>query len=125
MSAVAVHHGTIRVVTKRRVVLAVILLAVVVGAVGLVTRVDWDSESHFCTTQLSVAGVGGRDAALQDQGSPGRDGCDLGDNGVTLERVRMEYELDYDCLLRNRSGEVVASTTPNRADGTCGQPVGR
>jgi hypothetical protein len=30
--------------------------------------------------------------------------------------------LGFDCTIRSPAGEVVASTTPNRNDGTCGMP---
>jgi hypothetical protein len=65
--------------------------------------------------------VDGSQVALEDQGAR-TDGCSLGDHDVTLERVAMDFELYYDCLVRDRAGNVIASMTPNRPDGTCDQP---
>lgn len=55
---------------------------------------------------------------MEDQGSPGKDGCDvskapMGDDFNLL--------LGYDCKVRERDGNVVAEVPANRSDGTCGQ----
>jgi hypothetical protein len=71
-----------------------------------------------CTAQGQMAVVDGETVALEDHGFPGRDPCDIGrTDGAGDMNV-----LGFDCRVRTPAGEVVASTTPNRADGTCGRP---
>jgi hypothetical protein len=62
---------------------------------------------------------------LQDQGQPGRheekdESCSRdfrATNGIAGLNM-----LGFDCKLRDEAGVVVGSMTPNRPDGTCGQP---
>ena len=72
-----------------------------------------------CAAQAPMAVVvAGETVALKDHGLPGRDGCDVGrTDGAGDMNV-----LGFDCMVRTPAGDVVASTTPNRADGTCGLP---
>ena len=67
-----------------------------------------------------VAGLGDRFVSLQDQGGPGRDDCDRGPvpHGDDAPHLLV---LGYDCKVRDHTGAVTATTTPNRLDGTCGQ----
>jgi len=75
------------------------------------------SRESFCSAPLAVTTVDGRTVALQDQGAPGRDGCELPRVGTKTFDV-----LGLDCRVRTDRNVVIASTTPNRSDGTCGQP---
>ena len=74
-------------------------------------------RESFCSAPLAVTTVDGHRVALQDQGAPGRDGCELPRIGTKDFDV-----LGLDCRVRTNKNVVVASTTPNRSDGTCGQP---
>ncbi|CAN5691058.1 hypothetical protein BH10ACT1_BH10ACT1_02390 [soil metagenome] len=76
-----------------------------------------EPTSRFCTTGLAFREVGGRSVQLQDQGAPGRDGCD----GDELAPGSRSEVLGYDCRVRSASGDVVETVGPNRPDGTCGQ----
>jgi hypothetical protein len=78
----------------------------------------------FCSTGLPISTVDGQTVVLQDHGRPGRhkeDNPCIGDydspNGVAGFNT-----LGFDCKLRDVNGLVVGTSTPNRADGTCGQP---
>jgi hypothetical protein len=95
------------------VVAVVMVLAAV--SIALAKR----SGGFSCAAQAPMAFVDGETVALEDHGFPGRDGCDIGrtDEGAGDMNV-----LGFDCRVRTPAGDVVASTTPNRADGTCGQP---
>ncbi len=69
---------------------------------------------------MAFATVNGQFVELQDQHAPGRqEESELcGDFG------RMEANMDvlgFDCKVRDPAGTVVATTTPNRKDGSCGQ----
>ena len=75
------------------------------------------TRESFCSEPLVVTRVDGHPVALQDQGAPGRDGCELPRVGTKEFDV-----LGLDCRVRTDRNVVVASTTPNREDGTCGQP---
>jgi hypothetical protein len=77
----------------------------------------------FCTAGLSFVDVGGVPYAYEDQGGPGRDGCDggemLGDR--PLDGFGDGY-IGFDCRIHDGS-DVTDDTVipPNRPDGTCGQ----
>jgi hypothetical protein len=71
-----------------------------------------------CTAQRQMAVVDGETVALEDRVFPGRDPCDI----VRTDGPGDMNVLGFDCRVRTPAGDVVASTTPNRADGTCGLP---
>jgi hypothetical protein len=102
--------------SKRPVVIALVVVALTVSAVVLYVRAE-STTSRFCTTGLAIGTVNGGMVALEDQGGPGRDGCD--DRHVAPS---LGYNvLGFDCKIRDPADVVVAVTTPNRSDGTCGQ----
>ncbi|MEY2446580.1 MAG: hypothetical protein QOH79_56, partial [Acidimicrobiaceae bacterium] len=69
-------------------VIAVALVLVRLGALDALT------ESKFCTQALAL--VPGTDIALEDQGSPGRDGCDIDRVGGAGDML----VLGFDCQTR-------------------------
>lgn len=100
--------------TIRVVVLVVLLIAVITG--GLIWRsLDRGPSEKFCTTALAFEEVHGRTVVDQDQGGPGKDGCDLPDHGTNTD---VGPTLGFDCKVRDGSGKVIDSV-PVRADGSC------
>ena len=80
-------------------------------------------EGHVvCDRVLHLKDLPQGTAALQDQGAPGRDGCDMTDHthgyGVGANTLPI---LGFDCRLRDAHGRVIARFPPNRPDGLCGQ----
>lgn len=78
---------------------------------------------EFCATGLAFTKIDDEMVALQDQASPGPSDCDLNVNHwlVTSEGAP-DKVVGFDCWVRERAKGVVATSTPNRNDGTCGQP---
>ena len=72
----------------------------------------------FCTMGLYAGGSGSVHMRTEDQGAPGRDGCD--------PQTADEPYLGFDCVVHypdDWPGErITAPAEPNRPDGTCGQP---
>lgn len=100
-----------------KVVVTVLVVVVLAGAVvGFVfTHRGRVPSETFCTMGLAMGSVHGRMVVLQDQGGPGRDGCDLPDHGSDTD---IGPTLGFDCKVRDRSGRVVDSL-PELPDGTC------
>jgi hypothetical protein len=103
--------------------LIVTSVATVVAVVTVLTAVSIALAKRSggfgsCTAQGPMVVVDGETVALEDHGLPGRDVCDV---GRTAGAGDMNV-LGFDCRVRTPAGEVVASTTPNLADGTCGRP---
>jgi hypothetical protein len=107
-------------VSKRPVIIARVVVVLAVSAAALFETRTTGSRMK-CESVLrgaEIEGIGG--VAFEDQGGPGRDGCDDRHAGAGLSwRV-----LGFDCKIRDPADVVVATTTPNRTDGTCGQPSG-
>lgn len=102
-----------------RKVLTVGAAGVVLVVVGLGAWFTWAArpqETRFCTMGLAMVEIDGHEAVFQDQGGPGRDGCDFD------ETSRYDRTLGFDCKVRASDGEVVAEVVPNRPGGTCGLP---
>lgn len=81
-----------------------------------VWALNQEGTETFCTLGLPIYEHDGARGTLEDNGEPGRDGCDGPDHnslGITL---------GFDCKVRSPEGEVVDEVEPNRADGTCGLP---
>jgi hypothetical protein len=95
----------------------VVAVVTVLAAVSI-TLAKRSGDFGSCAAQGQMAVVDGETVALEDHAFPGRDPCDVGRTHGTGDM----NVLGFDCRVRTPAGEVVASTTPNRADGTCGQP---
>ena len=108
---------------RRRLTFAATGVLVIAGAFLFAPLFVGHSQSQvFCTLGLSTSSVDGQLVALQDQHAAGRDDpaeqCgDIAPNGDAQMNT-----LGFDCKVRDARGSVVATTTPNRRDGTCGQP---
>ena len=78
---------------------------------------------RLCPLGFAFTKVDDEMVALQDQGKPGPGDCDLDVNQwlVTSEGAPTKV-IGFDCWMRERAKGVVATTAPNRPDGTCGQP---
>lgn len=99
---------------------------IAIGAVvGFAVLTDQPPTQHFCDTSLSIQEVtvaGARVlASLEDQGGPGRDGCDISEAPRIGSSGLSGLVVGYDCKVRAGGGEVVAEVSPDRPDGTCGQ----
>jgi hypothetical protein len=111
---------------RRPNVVAVLVLAIV-GVAGVGLWANDQGEPRFCKVGLAAREVDGHWAALQDQGDPGPDRCDMDEAPYTHYDVvgdrgdRGGLVLGFDCAVRDRDGEVVTIDDPNRPDGTCGQ----
>lgn len=98
----------------RVTVLVVLLIAAITG--GLVYHLNGRApDEKFCTMGLGIATVQGRTVVDQDQGGPGKDGCDLPDHGQYTD---VGPTLGFDCKIRAGSGEVIDSL-PRADDGSC------
>lgn len=101
------------------------LILVGVGAGWWNTRSETQAQPRFCTLGLAFTTIDGVQMPLQDQGSPGRDGCDDSDRprrSPVTSGIAEAPVVGFDCKARDVDGVVVATTQPNRPDGTCGQP---
>ena len=92
--------------------LSVLLLVAATGA--WVVR-SQPGEPKFCKASLAILVIDGHEVVPQDQGNPGRDGCDFGEIAEHYDRT-----LGFDCKIRTADGEVETELVPNRRDGTCG-----
>jgi hypothetical protein len=102
---------------RNRVVVGTLIAVVLtVGAVGFYARSE-STAPRFCTLGIAGGTVNGATVIYEDQGGPGRDGCD----GPEAGRGLGYNVLGFDCKVRDASDKVVAVTTANRSDGTCGQ----
>lgn len=92
----------------------VVLAAICAWPAALLQR---DDQTRFCTAGLAFVHLESGDVALEDQGDPGRDGCDdaTQPGGVDMPT------LGFDCRVRDRAGTVLETVPRNRSDGTCGQ----
>jgi hypothetical protein len=108
-----------------RIVVAVGVVVLVGGCLLALVAVRSEEEARFCTTALAFGTDGaGRTVVLQDQGAPGRDGCEIDevpDEATTGAAGDDVLVLGLDCSYRDAEGDVVATTEPNRPDGSCGQ----
>lgn len=75
-------------------------------------------EERFCLTGGAMFHRDGTEVWLQDQGSPGDDGCDDSE----VRGWGATKTLGYDCNVRASNGDELETLEPNRADGTCGLP---
>jgi hypothetical protein len=104
------------------VVVVEVVLIVACGGLGLAWRAyDRPASMHFCAYGGLIVTIDGYEYMPEDQGAPGRDGCDEG------SVLGYANAIGYDCKARRPSGRVIMTLRPNRADGTCGQadPGGR
>jgi hypothetical protein len=105
---------------KRAWIVAVLGIAMALG-LGVFILAAGESEETFCTMGQAyrAVSIGSEDidVVLEDQGSPGDDGCDIDARGLARNG---EPVLGYDCQIR-AEGNVLGSAEPNRSDGTCGQ----
>lgn len=103
-----------------------------ITAIALVGFGGWFANQkpsmHRCTAQLSIATVDGISYRLQDQGPPGRERCDgvmfdiSNPRMVATDGVFAAGYLGFDCKVHSPDGSTSPTiTTPNRADGLCGQ----
>lgn len=97
-----------------RVTVLVFLVVATIAGVAYHFKGRAPSEK-FCTTGLGFATVHGRTVVNQDQGGPGKDGCDLPDHGTNTD---VGPTLGFDCKIRNGSGRVIDSL-PQQPDGSC------
>jgi len=107
--------------SRRAWIVAALGIATAPVLVGVFTVVADEPEETFCTMGLairhvSIASTEVTVVALQDQGSPGDDGCDVDASGPTAGLA----VLGYDCRIRD-AGTVLGIADANRPDGTCGQ----
>jgi hypothetical protein len=102
---------------RARLIASAAAVAVVAVTLAVLTRDDSGSPK-FCTTGLAVRMVADQRVVLEDQGSPGDDGCDLD----PLSGWRGAPILGFDCKVRDTDARVIATSTPNRSDELCGQP---
>ena len=77
----------------KRVVVALVVV-VSVGAAGLYARREESPPTRFCTLGIAGGTVNGVVVVYEDQGGPGRDGCDGPEAGrglgVQRPRVRLQ-----------------------------------
>jgi hypothetical protein len=104
--------------SKRPALIPLVVVALTLLAVLVYVRHEVATSQHkICNTMLSARSFQGGTVALEDQGGPGRDGCDDRHAGASFSW----NVLGFDCKIRDPGDVVVATSTPNRADGTCGQ----
>ena len=105
------HHAAAAVAT---------VVLVVVGLFAAPMFIDHSHPPQFCTLAMAITTVNGQFVELQDQHAPGRQKASepCGDLGRTDADFNV---LGFDCKVRDPAGTVIARTTPNRHDGTCGQ----
>jgi hypothetical protein len=70
-----------------------------------------------CQASLALRSVNGAFIALQDQGAPGHDHCDM----RHPESYRRGPVLLFDCHIVSASTTTPETIPPNRADRECGQ----
>jgi hypothetical protein len=105
---------------RRSIGAGLLVLAATLIGLGVIVSND-HSPAHLCTLQLAFVTVEGRTIALEDQGKPGRDGCDITVGFGVSARSDPAPVLGYDCRIRDSERHVVGKYPPNRRDGTCGQ----
>lgn len=111
--------GSVRVLRS-----SVLVGLILVGVGALWWNARPEPREKFCTLGLAFTTIDGQEVVLQDQGGPGRDGCDgngLPSQSTVASGLAIAPVLGFDCKVRDVNGTVVATTTPNRPDGTCGQ----
>lgn len=82
---------------------------------------DEDEVERFCSLQGSVGQTAnGRAYPLEDQGAPGRDGCDVTEFPDNGDGFGPAY-IGFDCQLHGTLYTPGTVMAPNRSDGTCGQ----
>jgi hypothetical protein len=122
MARVETPSATARLVRKRRRSIGAGLVVLAVALTGLTIAKSYNhSPVHLCTANLATVTVDGRTVALEDQGTPGRDGCDITVGSGVWARRDAAPVLGYDCRIRDGERHVVGTFPPNRRDGTCGQ----
>jgi hypothetical protein len=139
-------------VRKPVVALLVVALAAVAGIGAFGVWVKGEPEARFCTLGAPITPrnfeLEGYEVMLQDSGDePGPDECDGPDRpgrapedddggaedlppasstslppGYVPTETLPLVVLGFDCRYRDADGEVVATATPNRPDGTCTIP---
>lgn len=114
------HYAWVR----RRAWATLAACAVAVAGLVAVFAVEGDNESETsCDLALMAREVMLQPsevttAALEDQGAPGKDHCDMGPVGPS----GLGYPvLGFDCIVRELGGATIGTADANRADGTCGQ----
>jgi hypothetical protein len=122
MARVEAPSATARFVRRRRRSIGAGLVALVVALSGLSIAKSYDhGPVHLCAAGLAFVTVEGRTIALEDQGTPGRDGCDITVGSGVWARRDAAPVLGYDCRIRDGERHVIGTYPPNRRDGTCGQ----
>ena len=106
---------------ERRVQSTVMLILALATAMLVLPTLQAPKQAPvFCAVGLQLTTVDGQMVALEDQNAPGptaKGPCGDSDR----KGVAGMNTLGFDCKLRDETGRVVATTTPNRADGLCGQ----
>lgn len=106
---------------KRAWIVAAVGVAMALSLAGVFVLTAGEPEETFCTMgeAYRTVSIGSEvvGAVLEDQGSPGDDGCDIDASGPAPAG---EPVLGYDCQIRD-DGNVLGNAEPNRSDGTCGQ----
>ena len=105
---------------RRSIGAGLVVLAATLTGLGVVVSND-HRPAHLCTANLATVTVDGRTVALEDQGAPGRDGCDITVGFGVWARRDASPVLGYDCRIRDSERHVVGTYPPNRRDGICGQ----
>jgi hypothetical protein len=97
--------------------LAIALLGLVVAVAFAYPVLRPADKEIRCAAIKQVEQVDGRSLVLEDRGLPGPDDCDSSTTAGEAEFPR----LGYDCKIRDVHRHVIATASPNRHDGTCGQ----
>ncbi len=105
----------VRASSKGRILSLAIALVVMSAGGYFLANVQRVPSEKFCTMGLAIGTVHGTQVVSQDQGGPGKDGCDLPDHGEYLD---VGPTLGFDCKVRDQHGKVIDSV-PSAADGTC------
>jgi hypothetical protein len=108
----------------RRWVVAGVCLLGLVGLGLVVLDLGEEPEPKFCTLALSVAPTpvplpDGRYLVLEDQGSPGPDGCETATDGSNVDPVVRGDDCTVVYPDHWEADRPVESIAPTAADGTC------
>lgn len=101
--------------SRMRVIVVVVLVVAAIAGGLVYLGANRQPTEKFCTMALGFTSVHGRHVVNQDQGGPGKDGCDLPDHG---EYTNEGPTLGFDCKVRDAKGRVIDSL-PRKPNGSC------